>query len=85
MLARPSTIVKQKAPNRTEHDIVVSSVIDCKPPYGGYGSLQSIVASYLMTSGLPPAMAEIACTSLVLRPNAAICGLGTRQQVRMRT
>ena len=82
MLARPSIMVKQKAPNRTEHDIVVSSVIDCKPPYGG---LQSMVASYLLTSGLPPAMAEIVCASLVLRPNAAICGLGTRQQVHMCT
>ena len=71
MLARPSTIVKHKAPNQTEHDIVVSSVIDCKPPYG---SLQSMVASYLLT-------AEIVCASLVLRSNAAICGLGTRQQV----
>ena len=85
MLASPSTIVKQKAPNRTEHELVVSSIIDCKPPYGGYGGLQSILESYLMTSGLPPAIAEIACTSLVLRPNAAICGLGMRQQVRMRT
>ena len=30
-------------------------------------------------------LAEIACASRILRPNAAICGLGTRQRVRMRT
>ena len=63
MLARPSTIVKQKAPNQTEHDIVVSSIL---PP------------------DLWPAACNVVCASLVLRPNAAICGLGMRQ-VRMCT